>query len=218
MTKRNHVVPRKYLWWFRIPDPSESSTGKVWMYDRVSRKWTNVPVHNAGVIKNFYQGEDEVGLADQVEGPALRPMEKLHGGHQIDFEERLKVAWYAYAMLARVPRAREVAKRILVEDSELMVKQTIEAAREAYRVAEIPVPERIEEIFREMVDDIEADPSALPDDLYDEMVQRVWYSSETGSVPEIAKILANFAWRVVFSGEKQKFITSDNPVHVFPLS
>ena len=179
MTKRNHVVPRKYLWWFRLPDPSESSAGMVWMYDRVVRKWTKVPVHNAGVIKNFYQEEDEVGLADQVEGPALRSIEKLHGGHQIDFEERLKVAWYAYAMLARVPSARELAKRILVEDADLMVKRTVEAAREAYRVTEIPITEHIEEMFREMVDNIEADPSALPDGLYDEMVQRVWYGSET---------------------------------------
>ena len=122
MTKRNHVVPREYLWWFRVPDPSGSSPAMVWMYDKVSRKWTMVPVHDAGVRKNFYRGEDEVGLADEVEQPAQRPLEKLRSGHQIDFDERLKVAWYVYAMMTRVPAAREVARGTVVENSELWIK------------------------------------------------------------------------------------------------
>ena len=47
MTKRNHVVPREYLRWFKTPDPLGTRDAMVWMYDKVSREWTEVPVHNA---------------------------------------------------------------------------------------------------------------------------------------------------------------------------
>ena len=218
VTKRNHVVPREYLRWFRVSETSNSRAAMVWMYDRVSRKWTLVPVQDAGVRKNFYHGEDEVGLADQVEQPAQGPLEKLRSGLQIDSEERLKVAWYVYAMMTRVPAARELARRTVAQDSELWIKQIIEDARAVYRIAGLPVPEGVEDQLGEMVAGIEADPTELPFDLYDDIVKRVLYDSEIGGPPETAKILARLAWRVVFTGRQQKFLTSDNPVHVFPLS
>ena len=217
MTKRNHVVPREYLRWFTASDHSGSRAAMVWMYDRTSRKWTVVPVHDAGVRKNFYRGEDEVGLADEVEQPAQGPLEKLRDEHQIDFDDRLKVAWYVYAMMTRVPAAREVARSTVVENSELWIKQSIEDERALHSIAEVPVSGSQEELLQKVVGDIEADPTALPFDLYDEMVKPVWYDSETGGPPETAKIFAHFAWRVVFAGQSQKFITSDNPVHVFSL-
>ena len=217
MTKRNHVVPKKYLWWFRITDLPDVRRAIVWMYDRMRKKWIEVPVGDAAVRKHYYREEDEVGLADKVEYPAQHPLEKLRIGHQISFEDRLKVAWYVYAMMVRVPMARDLARRTIDEQSEQWVKQTIDRVRAAHQFADIPISEQREEMLRKLVNDVKADPTALPYDLYDDMVGRVWYDSDSGEAPRMVRILAHLAWRIVFADKRQNFITSDNPVHVFSL-
>ena len=219
-TKRNHVVPKEYLRRFAVPGSHDEM---VWMYDRTTGKWTETSVTNAGVKKHFYHQDDETGLSEKVESPAQAPLKKLRCRDPIDPEERMMVAWYVYTMLMRGPTTRNLVKKIMSENLEQnvkYVKEAIEYQRAVYRIAEIAVPEDVEDLFRKLENDIEADPTALPSGVYDYVSNRVLYKSETEEGPlKRAKVFSHLAWRVIFAERQQKFLTSDNPVHMsrFPL-
>ena len=189
----------------------------IYMYDKRGRKWIETPIQNAAVRKKYYHQDDETGLADEVENPAQNPLRKLREGETIDFEERLKISWYIYAMMARVPIARALAGSIIEDNSELWAVDTVKELRLAHEVAGIPISEGRQQYMDEMVERLKRDPTDLPDGLYEEMMTRVQYKSNANEMPDTVHILPNFAWRVIRASSGIKFITSDNPVHVFSM-
>ena len=216
-TKRNHIVPMEYLWWFRIPSPQVEGNEVVYMYDKRGRKWIETPIQNAAVRKKYYHQDDETGLADEVENPAQNPLKKLRNGETIDLDERLKVSWYVYAMTARVPIARARAGRIIEDNSERWAEDTVNELRMAHEITGIPISEERQQYMDEMVERLKHDPTDLPNGLYEEMLTRVQYKSNTNEMPDSVHILSNFAWRVISAPRGSHFITSDNPVHVFSM-
>ena len=189
----------------------------IYMYDSVTRRWVGTPLHNAAVRKKYYRQDDESGLADEVENPAQYPLRKLRHGESIDLDERLKVSWYIYAMMVRVPLARVKASRVIEDNSEQFVEDTLKKLRLAHEIAAIPISESRQRYMDEIVQNIRRDPTDLPNGLYEDLVTRVSYKSNTDEIPDTAHILPNFAWRVISAPEGSKFITSDNPVHVFSI-
>ena len=216
-TKRNHIVPMEYLWWFRIPTPKVKGNEVIYMYDKEDRKWIETPIQNAAVRKKYYYQDDETGLADEVEYPAQKPLRKLREGETIDFTERLKISWYIYSMIARVPVARTFADRIIKDNSGCWAEEMLNEWRLVHEVAGIPVSEQDQQYMDEMVERLKRDPTDWPNGLYEEMMTRVQYKSNANEMPDTVHILPNFAWRVISAPKGNRFITSDNPVHVFSI-
>ena len=215
-TKRNHIVPREYLQWFESASSLDTSSF-VWMYDKNTRRWTETSIQNAGVRRRYYRQEDEDGLAIRVEGPAQEPLRKLREGKSLDFDERVKVSWYLYAMIARVPMGRASVKKIIEETSEQSALETFEEVRVMYDTLGSPMPDGVRRYMDELLEKIKENPFDIP--LYQDLEAQVFYHLGQEEVPDTAqRILPNLSWRVITMPRGQHFVTSDNPVHVFDLS
>ena len=107
MTIRNHIVPRKYLTYFGMIQDSSL----IWRYSIERLRWHQEPVsiRKASRRVDFYPPAVESQLT-KIENRALRPLDQLRIGQQLDYDERLAVGIYVVTMIERVERTR-VKKR-----------------------------------------------------------------------------------------------------------
>ncbi len=99
----HHYVPRQHLRRFARKDEEAC----VWMYDKETRKFCAAGIASVAQENGYYDAEVEKALADVVEGPGKRLIDKLLKREKIDNAERTKLSMYFMIMLTRGPRQRK---------------------------------------------------------------------------------------------------------------
>ena len=210
---RNHILPQEYLQHF-----CQTTSGRdvICTYSKTDAKWLpkTTPL-NTAVRKNFYYDEDETGLSQEIEGPAIEPLNKLRDGTDLSEPERVKVANYIYAMLVRTPQARRAKENLMVDAAPKAATDAIKKFEVSLRARRKYLTEDAKRYVDEFIESSQNDPKNMPDGLWEQGINTVWYKPYNDEeYLEGVQILSKLSWRVIFAGSAHQFITSDNPVHM----
>ena len=193
-----HYLPQRYLRQFSAVDHPD----KIWMYDKSKRDSKLLPIKIVAQSSGFYFEEDESALNEEVEGPALQPLDKLIHGRNIDKGERLRVALYLNLLLLRVPKAREKRKEILIRELPNLLK-----GWEDERLNDLPYSKLYYNLVQSAIDPWRKDDfDELPGEDVRELLMGLPKSQD------ITDRLLAMTWRLIRSADSKNFITGDNPI------
>ena len=105
----HHFVPQRYLRNFEDP----KKPGYVWVHDKSGGQPRRARIAKVAQSSGFYAPETENVLAQIVEQPGNRVIQKLISNATITVEERLQLALYMGVMLKRVPTHRRRSAEIV---------------------------------------------------------------------------------------------------------
>lgn len=199
----HHYVPQEYLRGFEVPD----EPGLIWMYDKVSRLFSKLPIETVVQEVGYYDGDTERELSETVEGPANSVLAKLRRREPLSSDDRSHLALYLAVMIMRVPRARRRAKDLLPDAVDSVIRKVqvrIEEWAQNPRTDQTLVARRRAEL-EPMREKVLAEPPA-------EIVARIrapWPSDQ------MLAFVRAMTWRVVVSDRSGHFLTTDNPAFFF---
>jgi Protein of unknown function (DUF4238) len=197
----HHFVPQAHLRRFECP----RKPGSIWMYDRERRVWAQVAVESAAQARRYYDADVERGLAETIEHPANRAIEKLLKRLRLDNAERTHLSLYLLTMATRGPRQR----RKSLETAPIAIAETIKEVRaqiEAF--GEKPGRKAKAEARLKELDALAVKFSkSLPKQVLDQV--RTPFASEESLLP-----VHNMVWRVVPAPSGRFYITCDTPTHI----
>lgn len=198
----HHFVPQAHLRRFECPE----RPGFVWMYDRVQRIFSQLPIKIAAQSREYYAPEVESGLAETIEGPANVAVEKLRQQEPLNNSERTSISLYLLTMATRGPRRRrkaleEIAPKALdstIKELETEIKAWIEESGGDPRAhAHLKELEQCREKF-----------SKTPPQNIVDMVRTPFWSERT------LLCVHNMIWRIVPAQSPTFFLTCDTPTHL----
>lgn len=192
----NHHTPQHYLKQFAI----EMDSGKIWVFDKESRKCREQAIKPTGMERDFYTDEYEPWLNEKVERPAQKPLEHMREGKPISEQDRKIITVYIASMMTRGPANR----RRMVELVPSVAPMAATAVRE-----DTASRSNTEQLISE-IDDYESAlvQDGLPEELRDVLLRAPEIP------PEVALAIYEMAWEVIIFPDRSKarLITSDNPV------
>jgi hypothetical protein len=209
-----HTVPQRYLTNFQDPDRE----GFVWLHDKQGGEPRHAAIKKVLQQKEFYSQEQERFLADEVELPGNKIIErlvnsklinsKIAGAEAITEAQRLEMAVYIGTMIRRVPFNRRWTNELVVPQS--LAKVTGDLRR----------------VLHEMETEGQVDPELIARrhreiDLAEEKFSRESPAEVVDQVNDplpsarIADVLFKMTWRVLISEGPQYFVTTDNPAFFF---
>lgn len=214
--KRHHFLPKMSLKRFACEK-------YIWVYDRQGDSYTNPPIEDVAVIKNYYRylgndGEyhyDLEGLLSGIESDASVVIDKLEAFEPMSVEEKERIATYAAFQRVRVPehaaRVHEMREKTYHEMNKRMFrsKHDVNQLLSEYEAAR---GEKVEVEPEDFLRIIRNEELGLRKDREFEI------GAMLTSVVEIIPRLMQMEWKVVFAPSEGAFLTSDNPFVLFPPS
>ena len=189
-----HYIPREYLGHFA----TASDPGKTWMYDKDEATFKNLPIAAVAQKSEFYLPKDEEALSQEVEGPAIAPLNALRQGKPISMEDRIKIATYMQFLLVRVPKHRRKIPSMLQDIAPEESKRLEQALR--------ALGHESDEDYR-LLDELKrGDFSSLAPEIVDALEKQLQL------LPQTVYLLCSMPWRIFTTRTRQPFFTSDNPV------
>ena len=85
------------------------------MYDKKRKTWSHAGLADVAQQAGFYGAETEKKLANEVESPGNRVLDKLRERQGLSDQERMEAAVYIATMLERVPKRRNMVLGSSVE-------------------------------------------------------------------------------------------------------
>lgn len=199
----HHFVPQRYLRNFEDP----GKPGYIWVHDKSGGQPRPASVAKVAQSKAFYAAKTENVLAQMVEQPGNRVMQKLIGNATITVEERLQLALYIGVMLKRVPthrrRSSEMVPGVLKDTMEEMRQQLREIANGLQADPAILTKRELE------LDAVEHKFRIHPPEEVLRQIREPWPSMN------VLQLLFRMTWRVLISSGPVYFVTSDNPAFYF---
>lgn len=214
--KRHHYLPEFYLRCFA------DDSGLVWTYDRARRITNRLPPRVIAAENDFYTlpTEDprmrtliEVNLANLVEGPVAPILRKLDPSFHPTRQEVEHLAMFASFQKVRVPGALDQVGSSFKE----MMK---EFTRSSFETVE-RVEETLASMRRETGEQHEADPQELVDLVRSgnwdiEVGRHVLLKTMLDLAINMAPVLLDLEWTLLFAAQGRAFITSDAPFVIVP--
>lgn len=103
----NHYIPRYYLKGFTETQDSDL----IWVVDKVLNSSYQTNITNVAQENHFYSPSTESYLAEIIEDPANKVIEKIRSERQYSIEDKWDLAKYMSVLLKRVPNSRELSKK-----------------------------------------------------------------------------------------------------------
>lgn len=200
--QHNHYTPKKYL--LRFAD----SEGRVWLHDSKSNSRSRqAGVRVIGNEFGLYSDEVETDLNIQAEMPSHAAFALVIAGVPLSEAERAALAKYIIVMWKRVPTAKV---RALAHIPEIM------HATHDVLMAEIDAIVAADPSRHRDADKTRVWAKAYIDTMKAERPSHLWYNSfNLGETSPSEEVLLSMKW-VFLRSDKHQFLTSDNPVFVFP--
>jgi hypothetical protein len=199
----HHYLPQYYLKGF------SDTGGMIWVYEKESGKTFNTQVKNVANITNLYSEDFEQYMADNIEGPANIVLEKIRSKLPVEDNDKNVLSGYIMAIWKRVPKALERFKKSAPRVGNEMYKKicedlTIMASQEPDKAESV---EKNKEKIKAIIDDLTDDP---PKDLWQ-------YNIPPERTPLSVAALNRMNWQflVINNGDREVFLTCDNPVFFF---
>ena len=207
-SKRHHAVSRFYLERFAKDD------GLLWLHDVEAQ--TAVRVNPKDALVESYLYAPEVGenpkddtfekfLAERIEGPALRGLERLTNGEEMSSQDRQRIALFVAYQEYRSQQMRDTITDFVTQIGKSILDvslQNLDYMKNAFEGMGKPVSDedlvRMAEAWKSGGIEVEATKAA-------------WLSS--ASIPtKIAEMLYRMPWTVVVAPDGVEFLTSDTPI------
>ncbi|WP_417393185.1 DUF4238 domain-containing protein [Gimesia sp.] len=198
----HHYVPREHLRRFAIQNKSKF----VWMYDKHTRKYREAAIRTVAQENGYYDLETESALAEVVEGPGKKVIDKLLKRDAIDNAERTSLSLYFMIMLSRGPRQRKKSFELVPGIREKVIKETEDLIRQwitdepGNRMAHHRLQEL--ELARKKFSD------EIPQNVMD-IIRRPHWSEQT------VECIYNMCWHIMPAPLGKYFVTGDTPAHSF---
>ena len=199
----NHYLPQYYLRGF-----TESATSElVWVYEKNTDRVFRTSVANVACEHDFYRESDERYLANKIEGPGNRVIEKIREKQDISPEEKKVLSRYLSSMWARVPKYRERVEEMTPAFVQSFFDGFV-GQIDSFEVENSAQAQVLEACKREVEHLRATYKIELPPDLKREAEKPV--ESEVA-----ARVLYFMRWRFLTAGEGLQFIAGDNPLFYF---
>jgi hypothetical protein len=188
----------------------------LWMYRRGSADPVRVSVRDAASENFLYAPEDgptphddsiEVWLADNIDGPAARILEKLIQHEALSSQERYNLSAYLVAQSLRTPKARD---ELLNHFGRRWKPVLLEMLADKERVREVMqgsehTPPSDEQIAQWV--------AAIQDGEYQiEAMKAYWLDYFTTRIRQFAPIVMNLPMAVLTAPAEHEVLTSDSPL------
>lgn len=198
----DHYVPQYYLKGF-----SKDNGKSIWVYDKHVKREFRTQVKSVGNITGFYSADVEQYLADIIEDPANKVIEKIRNQELISDSEKEILAEYMAVMFKRVPRGlerlNEMAPSICDDLYEEISDDLLQIAKDEPDKLHI-VNKRLSEI--EVI--LERYAKNPP--------KKIWLENiPPGRSPQVVAALVGMTWRFIVIQNSMNFLTSDNPLFYF---
>ena len=164
-------------------------------------------VKSVGNITNFYSDDVEQYLADIIENPANKVIEKIRNREQITESEKEILAEYMAVMFKRVPRGLERLTEMAPSISTNLYK---EISANLLQIAE-KEPEK-----RNIVNLRLSEIEKILEKYAKNPPKEIWLENiPPGRSPQVVAALVGMKWRFLVIENSMNFIASDNPFFYF---
>lgn len=198
----HHYVPQYYLKGF-----SESDDDLLWVYEKGIGCRFNAKIKNIGNITKFYSPKVEQYLANTIEEPANKILEKIRKRHKISEDDKKIFAEYVAVMWKRVPRGKERLKKIAPKVSQKLSKELNRdldiIASQGLTKTSLIKKSRVK--IKEILDKYAKNP---PKEIW---LNNILFKRN----PRIIAAVRAMNWTFLTFDEKPVFLTCDNPVFYF---
>jgi hypothetical protein len=198
----DHYIPQYYLKGF-----TSNSGRAIWVYDKEEGRKFPTQVKSIANICGLYPPELEKYLAEEIETPANKVLEKIRNREQLIPMDKLTLSTYMTVLSKRVPESlSSMRHRVpgLASDVRQKLHRQIEEA-----LLKDPSRENFLQRRKAEIDEI-------LDRFSKEMPAAIWHKIiPAQSTPRVIGAIATMTWRF-FTYDKPAFLTGDNPVFFFP--
>lgn len=197
-----HYVPQYYLEGFTLP-----GSNSLWAYEKRTGQKFYTQIKNIANITKFYPSEVEQYLANRIEGPANKIIDKIRSRHQINEDDKKILAKYMVVMWKRVPRGIERMKEMTPE----IAQEISEEYNRELNIIASKNPEKIELIERR-----KEEIQAILDRYTEDPPKEIWLDTiPPERTPRIVAATRAMTWTFLTFDEGVAFLTCDNPLFFF---
>jgi hypothetical protein len=198
----DHYIPQYYLKGFAGKNKIDS----IWAFRNGDPPFLT-SIRKIAQEDDFYSREIEQLLANEVEGPANKVIQRIRERQSISHADKLTLAKYMMVMWKRVPenklRIKEKAPKIINPVVERVSRELAEL-RELH-------PEKsdaIEKRYKELEE--------ISNNKVDELLHDIWLQTiSPDKTAQSIDVLSQMTWRFMIADDEYYFITSDNPLFFF---
>lgn len=198
----DHYIPQHYLRGF-----ASSNDRMIWTYEKNGTIKFSSYTKNTGHENNYYSPEVEMYLANQIEAPANKVIDKIRSRKNLTEEDKTNLATYMVVMLKRVPqskiRMKEMAPGVAQKQEEKCDQEITKLINEHPDKTEL-----LEKRRAEIKQNLEKYSKNPPKDFWISLI-----SPERSS--NVINILQQMTWHFLTFNEYPAFLTCDNPVFYF---
>lgn len=202
---RTHYLPKYYLKGFSTQENEEM----IFVYSKNIEKVYKTNIINKGVINDLYPLKIENYLANEIEWPTNRIIEKIKKREALSKDEKDIFSDYIIVLLKRNPSFRELIFSFYPQTIENVIEKVmkdIEELRNKNLIDEIKyfaLKSKIEEQGISFITD-------------DKKVDEIWLEFiEPASTPLIRQEILNMTWIFYYIEKSDFFISCDNPFFYF---
>ncbi|MCJ7604053.1 MAG: DUF4238 domain-containing protein [Desulfobulbaceae bacterium] len=198
----DHYVPQHYLRGF-----ASSTDGMIWTYEKNGSIKFPSDARNTGHETNYYSPEVETYLANQIEAPANKVIDKIRSRENLTKEDKTDLATYMVVMLKRVPqskiRMKEMAPSVAQKQEEKWDQEISKLTNEHPEKASLLEKRRAE--IKQNLKKYSVNP---PKDFWLSLIP-------PERSPNVINVLQQMTWHFLTYDEDPVFLTCDNPVFYF---
>lgn len=198
----DHYVPQYYLKGFASP-----VDGMIWTYEKGGTIKFQSDVKNTGHETNYYSPEVEKYLANKIESPANKVIEKIRCKEKLTPHDKKSLATYIVVMLKRVPqskiRMKEMAPGVTQQQEEKWDQEISKLLNEHPEKTDLLEKRRAE--IKQNLEKYSINP---PKDFWLTLIP-------PERSPNVINVLQQMTWHFLTFDEYPAFLSCDNPVFYF---
>ncbi|MFH1287987.1 MAG: DUF4238 domain-containing protein [bacterium] len=197
----DHYIPQYYLKGF-----SKNNGKQIWVYGKNDGRAFTTQIKNIANENNFYDAVTEQYLANKVEAPANRVLDKIRNCEKLTTSDKEILSEYIVVMMKRVPKGKTQVNE-LIPTIATKISQKI---NEGFNIIASKESHKIQLIKKRRVEI----QKIL--DKYTKQPKQIWLDSiPPNMTPKMIAAISSMTWRFLTYNQSPVFLSCDNPVFYF---